>query len=139
MEVVGGLSAFITVISSITKLAKSLNEVREGYNNVALNITLVASQLSTIKSALKAIADWREIAHGSSQVSRQLDEDLAVSLNCCAILVAVIDSKLGESGYTPGMKAKVRHLWLEDVLKEYLSNLDGQVRALHLLLTIFQW
>ena len=113
-----------------------LNEIRESYKNVALNITLVASHLTTIKCALEAIAEWRKGAANESSHSKQLDQDLAVSLNCCAILITVIDSKLGESA---GMKAKIRHLWLEDVLKEYISNLDGQVRALQLLLTIFQW
>ena len=139
MEAIGAISGAITVISGVTKLSKNLNEIRDKYQNVALNTTLVASQLSTIRAALEAIADWRSTADASSQYSKQLDEDLAVSLNCCAILVSVLNSKLGESGFRPGMKAKIRHLWLEDVLKEYLSNLEGQVRALQLLLTIFQW
>ena len=115
---------------------EQLNEIRESYNNVALNTTLVASRLTAIRRALAAIADWRKGAANESSHSKRLDEDLAVSLNCCAILITVIDSKLGESA---GMRAKIRHLWLEDVLKEYLSNLDGQVRAMELLLTIFQW
>ena len=38
----------------------------------------------------------------------------------------------------PGVKQKIRYLWLEEILKEYISNLEGQVRALQLLLTIFQ-
>ena len=139
MEVVGAVSGVLTVVSAVTKLAKSLNEVRDRYNNVALNTTLVASQLNSIRAALEAIADWRTTSNDNSKPSRQLDEDLAISLNCCAILITVIDSKLGEAGYTPGMKQKIRHLWLEDVLKEYLSNLEGQVRSLQLLLTIFQW
>ena len=136
---VGGVSGVLTVVTAVARLAKSLNEVRDRYNNVALNTTLVASQLNSIRAALEAIADWRTTTQDSSRPSQQLDEDLAVSLNCCAILITVIDSKLGEAGYTPGMKQKIRHLWLEDTLKEYLSNLEGQVRALQLLLTIFQW
>lgn len=139
MEVVGGVSGVLTVVTAVTKLAKSLNEVRDRYNNVALNTTLVSSQLNSIRAALEAIADWRTTTRDTSRPSQQLDQDLAVSLNCCAILVTVIDSKLGEAGYTPGMKYKIRHLWLEDTLKEYLSNLEGQVRSLQLLLTIFQW
>ena len=139
MEAIGVVSGVFTVISGVTKLSKNLNEIRDKYQNVALNATLVASQLSTIRAALEAIADWRRTADASSQYSKQLDEDLALSLNCCAILVTVLNSKLGESGFRPGMKAKIRHLWLEAVLKEYLSNLEGQVRALQLLLTIFQW
>ena len=61
-----------------------------------------------------------------------------MSLSCCAILIKVIDNKLDESGYTSGLKQKIRYLWLENILKEYISNLEGQVRALLLLLTIFQ-
>ena len=61
-----------------------------------------------------------------------------MSLSCCAILIRIIDDKLDESGYTSGLKQKIRYLWLENILKEYISNLEGQVRALQLLLTIFQ-
>jgi len=139
MDVVGSVSAVLTVAAAATQLAKGLNEVRDRYNNVALTTTLVSSQLNSIRAALEAIADWRTTTQDTSRSSQQLDEDLAVSLNCCAILVTVIDSKLGEAGYTPGFKQKIRHLWLEDTLKEYLSNLEGQVRSLQLLLTIFQW
>lgn len=139
MEVVGGVASVLQLVGSVTRLAKNINEVREKYNNVALNMTLVSSQLSSIRAALEAIAEWRQEAKDHSRPSLQLDEDLAISLNCCAILITVIDAKLGEAGYTPGLKQKIRHLWLEDTLKEYLSNLEGQVRALQLLLTIFQW
>ena len=61
-----------------------------------------------------------------------------MSLSCCAILIRVIDDKLDEAGYTSGLKQKIRYLWLENILKEYISSLEGQVRALQLLLTIFQ-
>lgn len=54
MEVVSGL---ITVITSVTAVAKRLNEVRDRYNNVALNTTLVASQASGSSVLLKAKAD----------------------------------------------------------------------------------
>ena len=63
---------------SVTKLSKGLNEIREKYNNVALNTTLVASQLSTIRAALEAIAEWRGAVNDSSKYSKQLDEDLGM-------------------------------------------------------------
>ena len=112
--------------------------MRESYNNVALNTTLVASQLSTIRAALEALYAWRSSDQDSTEPSRQLDKDLGMSLSCCAILISVIDGKLDDSGHMPGLKQKIRYLWLEDILKEYISNLEGQVRALQLLLTIFQ-
>ena len=138
MEVIAGISSILQIIDSVTKVAKRLNEVRQSYNNVALNTTLVASQLSTIRAALEALNEWRAVDRDSSGHSKQLDRDLGMSLSCCAILISVIDGKLDESGYVPGLKQKIRYLWLEDILKEYISNLEGQVRALQLLLTIFQ-
>jgi len=140
LSVLGGVAAIVSIITNVTKLAKNLNEVRESYNNLSLNITLVASKLSTIRAALEALHTWRAGDKTGTEASVQLDQDLGLSLSCCAILITVIDGKLAESGFREGMgKAhKVRYLWLEDTLKEYVSNLEGQVAALQLLLTIFQ-
>lgn len=140
LTILGGVSSILQIISSVTRLAKSLNEVRESYDNVALNTTLVASQLSTIRAALEALHAWRASDDDETEASVQLDKDLGLSLSCCAILITVIDGKLAESGYRPGigMKQKIKYVWLEDILKEYVSNLEGQVRALQLLLTIYQ-
>ncbi|KAG8526024.1 uncharacterized protein KY384_000786 [Bacidia gigantensis] len=140
LAILGGVASIIQIISNVTKLAKSLNEVREKFGNVALNTTLVASQLATIRAALEAIHTWRASDTTESEASKQLDQDLGISLSCCAVLITVIDSKLKESGYQPeiGMKEKVKYLWLEGILKEYVSNLEGQIRALQLLLTVFQ-
>ncbi|KAL8933306.1 MAG: hypothetical protein Q9211_005850 [Gyalolechia sp. 1 TL-2023] len=138
MEVVGGVSGVLAIVACVAKLAKKLNEVKDSYDTVALNIQLAAIQLATIRDALEAIAEWRLSAQSETQASKNLDATLAEALKGCVVLITVIDSKLGEAGYAPGVKRKIRHLWLEDVLKGYMSNLDGQVRALQLLLTSFQ-
>ncbi|KAL8937028.1 MAG: hypothetical protein Q9216_004634 [Gyalolechia sp. 2 TL-2023] len=138
MEVIGGVSGVLTVVACVAKVAKKLNEVKDSYDSVALNIQLASIQLATIRDALEAIAEWRLNAQSETQASKNLDATLAEALKGCAVLITVIDSKLGEAGYAPGVKRKIRHLWLEDVLKGYMSNLDGQVRALQLLLTSFQ-
>ena len=138
MEVIAGVSAILQIIDTVTRVAKRLNEVRESYNNVALNTALVEGQLSTIRAALEALYEWRASDRDSSQHSKQLDKDLGMSLSCCAILISVIDGKLDEAGHKPGLVQKIKYSWLENILKEYISNLEGQVRALQLLLTIFQ-
>lgn len=155
MKVVETVSDLITVIISVTAVAKRLNEVRNRYNNVALNTTLIASQtsgfvmswrartnfeqLSIIRTALQVIVKWRFTDQTSSRLFRQLDDDLTVFLNCCVILITVVDFKLSEINYTSDMKQKIKHLWLKNTLKKYISNLEDQMRALQLLLTIFQW
>ncbi|KAL8883799.1 MAG: hypothetical protein Q9215_008010 [Flavoplaca cf. flavocitrina] len=135
MEIVGGVSAVLAVVASVATVSKKLNEVRDSYSSVALNIQLAAIQLATIRDALEDIATWRLKVQSETKAARKLDAALADSLKGCAVLITVIDSKLGEAGYEPGFKGKISHLWLEDVLKGYISNLDGQVRALQLLLT----
>lgn len=125
-------------ILSVRQLVKSLNEVRESYNNVAFDITLVVSHLSSLQAALEALYAWRISEYSGNEPTEQLDKHLDLTSRCCAILVHVIESKLIESGYIPGMGTQqgISHTWLEGVLKEYVSNLEGQARALHLLLTI---
>ncbi|KAL8912612.1 MAG: hypothetical protein Q9171_002414 [Xanthocarpia ochracea] len=135
MEIIGGVSGVVAIVAGVTKLSKKLNEIRDGYSSVALNIQLAAIQLATIRDALEDIAAWRLKVQSETKAAKKLDAALADSLKGCAVLITVIDSKLGEAGYAPGLKGKIRHLWLEDVLKGYISNLDGQVRALQLLLT----
>ena len=138
MEVIAGASAILQIIDTVTRVAKRLNEVRENYNNFGLNFALVEGQLSAIRAALEALREWRASDRDSSRPSKQLDEDLGMSLRCCAILISVIDGKLDEFDHKAGLVQKIKYLWLEDILKEYISNLEGQVRALQLLLTIFQ-
>ena len=140
MDVIGGIASVASLVDCVIRLAKTLNDLREKYDYAALNISLVASSLWTIRAALEAIDAWRNSTHDSSQSSRQLDLDLRISLESCAVLVAVIDRKLGETNLTkPSVFDKLRFVSLDSLLKDFTSNLDGQVRALQLLLTIFQW
>lgn len=139
MEVIGGVSGILQVVTSVTTLAKNISDFRAKYKNVGLSTMLVASHLKTIEFALQEIAQLRKKALQSGEQIRELDEGMDVSLNCCAILVTVLENKLGEANEQPNTKEKLRYMWLEDTLKEYVSNLEGQVRNLQMLLSIFQW
>ncbi|KAL9044490.1 MAG: hypothetical protein Q9214_002373, partial [Letrouitia sp. 1 TL-2023] len=139
MEVIGGISGVVSLIAVVGKLAKRINEYRDKYQNVSLYTTLAVTQLSTIRAALEAIAEWRLTSHEDTPATRKLDDVFAESLRGCAVLITVIDTKLGEANPDPGIKDKVKHLWIEDVLKEYMSNLEGQVQGLQLLLSIHHW
>ncbi|KAL9607879.1 MAG: hypothetical protein Q9167_007251 [Letrouitia subvulpina] len=136
MEVIGGISGVVSLIGIVGKLAKRINEYRDKYQNVSLYTTLAVTQLSTIRAALEAIAEWRLTSNEDTPATRKLDDVFAESLRGCAVLITVIDAKLGEANSDPGVKDKLKHLWIEDVLKEYMSNLEGQVQGLQLLLSI---
>ena len=128
------------LISSVTALATVFNTLQERYQNASLNITLVAGSLWTIKAALDAVQEWRATVVDQSKSSEQLDRDLGLSLESCAVLITVIDRKLGETDLVkPSVLDHLRFVQLDSVFKDFVSNLDGQVRALQLLLTISQW
>ena len=123
MEAAGVIGTIIGLIDGISTLAKRLSEVKEKYRSNTLHTVSVISQLRSIRAALEAIKEWRTNNSDASKPSQQLDEDLKASLSCCAILISVIDAKLGKSGYTSSLKSKIRFLWLEDILEGYILNL----------------
>ena len=141
MEVVGGVGSILGIIGGVAALASTLTTLKERYQYAALNITLVSSSLWTVKAGLEAIHRWRSDAKKSAgPSSQQLDQDLSLTIESCAVLITVIERKLGETELTqPTVYDKVRFVHLDSVFKDFAANLDSQVRALQLLLTIFQW
>ena len=140
LGVIGGVGSVLGVINSVTSIANNLMTLKERYDYAALNITLVSSSLWTVKAALEAIQKWRSESADSSQSSQQLDRDLSLTIENCALLVKVIERKIGETELAnPSVLDRVRFVNLDNILKDFVANLDHQVRALQLLLTIFQW
>ena len=140
MEVIGGIASVIGVVTGVCVTLQQLNNLREKYNHSALNIAMVASRLWSIRAALMAMDDWRKKMNNSSETSKQLDLDLSISLEACAVLVAVIDRKLKETSLDkPSVFDKLRFVALDEIFKGFAFNLDGQVGALQLLLSIYQW
>ena len=140
MEAIAAAASVVGLISSIARVATTLSNLQQRYSLAALNIAFITSSLWTTKTALEAIGAWRTTSTDKSQSSQQLDLDLKVSLQSCALLVAIIERKLVEMNLDqPTFLDKARFLALDALYKDYASNLDAQIRALHLLLTIFQW
>lgn len=140
MEVIGAAAGVVGLVSSVARVATTLSNLQQRYSYAALNITFIASSLWTTKAALEAIGAWRASSTDTSQSSQQLDIDVDVSLQSCALLVAIIERKLVEMKLDqPTFLDKARFLALDDIYKDFTSNLDSQIRALHLLLTIYQW
>lgn len=141
MEAIGAAAAVVGLVSSVARVATTLTNLQQRYSYAALNIAFITSSLWTTKAALEAIGAWRATTStDSSQSSQQLDVDLEVSLQAVALLVAVLERKLAEMNLdNPTFMDKARFLALDAIYKDFTSNLDAQIRALHLLLTIYQW
>ncbi|MCJ1477108.1 Ankyrin-2 [Lambiella insularis] len=139
MEVLGTTVTVASLVTSVATLATTLTTLRERYKYAALNITLVTSSLLVIKAALEQIKEWRSTTAEKTRSSQQLDRDLQISLESCALVVAVIERKLSETDLLrPSIVDKVRYMNLDAIYKDFAAHLDGQIRALQLILTIFQ-
>jgi hypothetical protein len=138
MEASAATASAAGLIGSVSALATTLRNLKQRYDFAVFNITRAASSLWTAKSALEAIQEWSATAAHSASSSPQLDADISLTLESCAVLVAVIERKLGETDVVKVFD-KSRIVVLDATLKDFTSHLDVQIRALQLLLTIFQW
>jgi hypothetical protein len=74
---------------------------------------------------------------------QSLVHDLKTSLDCCEVVILVLDSRLcclrrnEDSGLSALSKAQF--LWDENSMNDYLNLLNNQINALNLLLTALQW
>lgn len=140
MDALGAVESAGGLIASVAGLAIALTNLKERYSYAAVHITLVASSLWAVRAALEAVQEWRAAAAGTERTFQQLDHDLTVSLESCAVLVAVVERKLGETGLTePTVYDKKGFVNLDLMLKDFKAKFEGQVRALQLLVTVFRW
>ena len=140
MDSTGGLTDITGLITTVATLAHKISDIQKRYHYAALNVTFVASTLSTIRPALEAIDERWTTAGKTSSSSQQLDHDLSVLVEACALSAVVINRQLGESNLAaPTVFDKLRYVSLDEQFNELTSSLDSQVRALQLLVTVYQW
>jgi hypothetical protein len=70
-------------------------------------------------------------------------DDLKTSLDCCEVVILVLDERLCcvKRGEDRGLSAlsKVQFVWDEKSMTDYLNLLNNQINALNLLLMALQW
>ena len=139
MEVITGFLAVTGLISGITKIATSVSNIKQQWQYASLNISMVSGSLWAVKAALEEIAEWRGLSNEKSQKSEQLDKNLKVCVESCAVLIAVVENRLKDIDLDNISKLdKARFLGLDALFKDFANSLGAQVRALQLLLTIYQ-
>lgn len=139
MDVISGLVAITGLISGVTKIATAVGNITQQWQYVSLNISMVSSSLWAVKAALEEIVEWRALSKDKSQKSEQLDTNLGVCIESCAVLVAVVENRLKDIDLENISKLdKARFLGLDNLFKDFSNSLGAQVRALQLLLTIYQ-
>ena len=132
-----GVAASVLALVGVTAtVVKRLNDIYGKFNGADLTISLMTSQLSTLKAALEQIVQWMKSALFSVPRYQQLLKDLETSLKGCKVVMALLDKYTQNA---EGILGTVEFMWNEDKINEYLSHLNHQTNALTLLLQALQW
>src|SRR5437667_8019307 len=89
-------AAVVGIIDVIGRTIKSLQVVHEHWKQADLTVTLLISQLTTLKAALAEIAEWISSSPEASPHHHQLDIDLESSITSCNVLITLIDGHISK-------------------------------------------
>jgi hypothetical protein len=143
VSALGLVGAIIGVVDVISRNISSLIDLQSRYKSADLKVGLLIGQLSTLKAALKQIIELMNTSLVAVPQHQQLLHDLKTSLDCCEVVILVLDERLcclqrrEDSGLN--VLNRVQFLWDEKSMTDYLNLLNNQINALNLLLTALQW
>ena len=143
MEVLGVAGSIIGIVDVLARNVSYLIDLRAKYKLADLKVALLIAQLSTLKAALNRISSWIATNQTGIPHQQQFIEDLTVSIEGCNILIIVLDERISRlkrnEDANPSPMAKAHVLMGEKETNDYLSSLNNQIGALHLLLTVLKW
>ena len=143
VSAIGIAGSVVSIIDVISRSLGSLLDLQARYKRANLTLSLLIGQLSTLKAALNQISEWIAERLHAIPAHQQLIIDLTTSLECCKVLILMINDRIGiperKEDSTLNRLGKVQFLWEEQGLNDYLSHLNNQINALNLLLTALQW
>lgn len=141
MEVVGLVGAVLGIIDVTTRCISSLTEIRQRFSSANVTVELLSGQLVTVKAALGQIHDLINESIDDEH-HYQLTLDLSVGINCCNLLIRVLEEQITKLQYSDAdelsFNSKVVLLLESKGTEECLARLDRQINALNLLITAFQ-
>lgn len=142
VSVIGLASSVIGIIDVATKSISALRALRQRWQTADLTISLLISQLTTIKAALSQIEAW--ISNNLNTIQHyQLVMDLQASLQSCEALLLFIDGQLSYCDWNDNNAlyptSKIKAVLQDKIVKECATHLGNQSTALNLLLTALNW
>ena len=134
-------SAAVAICFSIGDSIQRLKTLKERLDISTQTIDLLVRRLFVIRHCLGSLHFATNIKN-RSRYSRELEDALNVSLEGCETILHCLDLQVEkyqthERGFG-GLLQRSRYVWNENSLKEYLSNLDNEIRALQLVLDCHQ-
>jgi hypothetical protein len=145
----GILSGAIQITQIITNTVQGLASLRGRFKDADLTIRLLITELSTIKSAIAQLHDWAEYNSEGSPKNKEYLRGLDVALDGVQAIMDILSEEVttmakgiatdGAAAVPLGLRARIRVVWNEDVMRDHRQRLHSQVLALQLLLQACQW
>lgn len=143
MEAFGVAGTVISIVDIIARSVLTLHDLRRRTNEAEVTVSILISQLSTIRAALDQIHRWTDECLQDDMSHYQLIIDLGTSLDSCKLLISLIDSQLSKLEWKESdqlsFESKIRVVLNEQSTRDCLTYLNHQISALNLLLTAFKW
>ena len=145
MEPVSAIGLVGSIVGIIDVAARSISTLRvlqQRWKTADLTISLLISQLTTLKAALGEIEEWIESSLNAVQ-HYQLVMDLNGSLESCEALLVFIHEQLAHFDWCNSnvlsFESKIQAVLQDKTIKECATHLAHQSTALNLLLTALNW
>ncbi|PGH00121.1 hypothetical protein AJ79_08304 [Helicocarpus griseus UAMH5409] len=140
---IGVVGGAIQITGLITKTIHGLYTLQGKYRNADITLTSLITQLSTIKAAVTQLHDLAQYNPNGTPKHPEYIDGLDVALDGCTAIMDVLSEEVAQltqasSNYDPsqplGLRAKMKAIWNEDLMRDHSDRLHAQVLALQLLL-----
>lgn len=142
VSAIGLASSLLGIIDVAARSISALRALQQRWKVADLTISLLISQLTTLKATLNQIKEWISTSLNSIQ-HYQLVIDLGASLESCETLLLFIDGQLSHLDFNDSndlsIESKIKVALQDKAVKECATHLVNQSTALNLLLTALNW
>ncbi|KAK4217587.1 hypothetical protein QBC37DRAFT_369704 [Rhypophila decipiens] len=120
---------------------KALHDLKSSFEDVAVEITHLLSQVSTIQSSVQLIQQWLNLGPPALQSNAELRDTIEQALEDCIVIISAFEKHVARISYSAGKvpaKGKIRHLFDQEELTKNQQAMGYQMQALSLLLHAIQ-
>lgn len=142
VSAIGLAGSIVGIIEVAARTVSTLRALQQRWKTADLTISLLISQMTTLKAALSQIEDWISTSLSLIQ-HHQLVMDLEASLESCETLLLFIDGQMSHFELNDSnalfLESKIKAVLQDNTVKECATHLAHQSTALNLLLTVLSW
>ena len=136
ISIIGLAGSIVSIVDVVTKSLKALNDLRLHWLEADLTLTLLITQLGTLKAALGLIAEWINSGLAADPHQHyQLIIDLESALGCCKTLITLMDRHISKLEWNDhidqpiSFERRVRVALKDGAIKDYLNHLGNQMNC----------